>query len=65
LGYSPYTPWSCYGFCWGEGQKTQKKSKIEVRIRKLELKKKQGKLEPHKADLKVDKLKIKQAKYKE
>jgi len=39
--------------------------KIEVRIRKTELKKKQGKLDPAKADLLIDKLKIKQAKYKE
>jgi len=49
----------------GKAKRRKKRAKIEIRIRKIELKRKRRKLEPHKADLKIDKLRIKQAKYKE
>jgi len=49
----------------GKGARRKKRAKIETKIRKIELKKKQGKLDPAKADLLIDKLKIKQAKYME
>jgi len=47
----------------GKGARRKKRARIEMKIRKLELKKKQGKIEPSKADLLIDKLRIKQAKY--
>lgn len=49
----------------GKAKRRKKRAAIEVKIRKIEFKKKGGKLEPHKADLLIDKLKIKQAKYQE
>ena len=49
----------------GKAKRRKRRAAIEVRIRKLDLKRKRGKLAPHKADLKIDKLRIKQAKYKE
>ncbi|TES85701.1 hypothetical protein E3J95_03840 [Candidatus Aerophobetes bacterium] len=49
----------------GKGIRRNKRAKIEARIRKIEFKKKYGKIEPAKADLLIDKLKIKQAKYME
>lgn len=49
----------------GKAKRRKRRARIEVKIRKLELKRKRGRLAPHKADLKIDKLRIKQAKYKE
>jgi len=49
----------------GKAARRKKRAGIEVKIRKTELKKEQGKLDPAKADLLIGKLKIKQAKYKE
>jgi len=48
-----------------KGARRKKRTRIEMKIRKLELKKKQGKIEPSKADLLIDKLRVKQAKYME
>ncbi|TET62232.1 hypothetical protein E3J48_04545 [Candidatus Aerophobetes bacterium] len=49
----------------GRAVRRRMRAKIETRIRKIEFKKKRRKLEPAKADLLIDKLKIKQAKYME
>ena len=49
----------------GKAKRRKRRAAIEVKIRKIELKRKKGKLEPYKADLLIDKLRIKQAKYKE
>jgi len=49
----------------GKAKRRKKRATIEVRIRKIEFKRKKRKIEPYKADLLIDKLKIKQAKYEE
>lgn len=47
----------------GKAKRRKKRARIEIKIRKLEVAKKQGKIPAVEVDAKIDKLKIKQAKY--